>query len=224
MEAFDISNISGFESVGSMVVYEKGKPKKSDYRKFRIQSVQGPNDYASMEEVLTRRFTHESNGEFDSFAKMPDLLLMDGGRGQVNIALGVLDKLGIQIPVCGMVKDDHHRTRGLYFKNEEIPIDTHGEGFRLITRVQDETHRFAIEYHKQIRSKTQVHSILDDIPMIGATRRKALMRTYQSLAEIQKADVEELMEIPEMNRQAAESVVQFFAAKQREGERDDKSE
>ena len=149
---------------------------------------------------------------------------MDGGKGQVNIAEEVLLKLDITIPVCGMVKDDHHRTRGLYFKNEEIPIDTHGEGFRLITRIQDETHRFAIEYHKQIRSKTQVHSILDDIPMIGATRRKALMRTYQSLAEIQKADVEELMEIPEMNRQAAESVVQFFAAKEREGERDDKSE
>lgn len=144
MEAFDISNISGFESVGSMVVYEKGRPKKSDYRKFRIKSVQGPNDYASMEEVLTRRFTHETSGEFDSFARMPDLLLMDGGRGQVNIALGVLEKLGIRIPVCGMVKDDHHRTRGLYFNNNEIPIETNSEGFRLITRIQDEAHRLPL--------------------------------------------------------------------------------
>ena len=164
MEAFDISNISGFESVGSMVVYEKGRPKRSDYRKFRIKSVQGPNDYASMEEVLTRRFTHESSGEFDSFARMPDLLLMDGGKGQVNIALSVLERLGLQIPVCGMVKDDHHRTRGLYYNNTEIPIDTDSEGFRLITRIQDEAHRFAIEYHRSLRSKGQVHSVLDDIP------------------------------------------------------------
>lgn len=169
---FDISNISGFESVGSMVVYERGKPKRSDYRKFRIRSVQGPNDYASMEEVLTRRFTHESNGEFDSFARMPDLLLMDGGRGQVNIALGVLEKLGIEIPVCGMVKDDNHRTRGLYYNNVEIPIDTNSEGFRLITRIQDEAHRFAIEYHRSLRSKEQVHSVLDDIPGIGERLKK----------------------------------------------------
>ena len=227
MEAYDISNISGFLSVGSMVVFEEGKAKKNDYRKFRIRSVSGPDDYGAMREMLTRRFEHskrEGLSEMDSFRNLPDIIFMDGGKGQVNIAEEVLLKLDITIPVCGMVKDDHHRTRGLYFKNEEIPIDTHGEGFRLITRVQDETHRFAIEYHKQIRSKTQVHSILDDIPMIGATRRKALMRTYQSLAEIQKADVGELMEIPEMNRQAAESVVQFFAAKEREGERDDKSE
>ena len=227
VESYDISNINGFETVGSMVVFEEGKAKKNDYRKFRIRSVSGPDDYGAMREMLTRRFEHskrEGLSEMDSFRNLPDIIFMDGGKGQVNIAEEVLLKLDITIPVCGMVKDDHHRTRGLYFKNEEIPIDTHGEGFRLITRVQDETHRFAIEYHKQIRSKTQVHSILDDIPMIGATRRKALMRTYQSLAEIQKADVEELMEIPEMNRQAAESVVQFFAAKEREGERDDKSE
>ena len=227
VESYDISNINGFETVGSMVVFEEGKAKKNDYRKFRIRSVSGPDDYGAMREMLTRRFEHskrEGLSEMDSFRNLPDIIFMDGGKGQVNIAEEVLLKLDITIPVCGMVKDDHHRTRGLYFKNEEIPIDTHGEGFRLITRVQDETHRFAIEYHKQIRSKTQVHSILDDIPMIGATRRKALMRTYQSLAEIQKADVEELMEIPEMNRQAAESVVQFFAAKQKEGERDDKSE
>ena len=210
MEAFDISNISGFESVGSMVVYEKGKPKKSDYRKFRIKSVQGPNDYASMEEVLTRRFTHESNGEFDSFAKMPDLLLMDGGRGQVNIALGVLDKLGIQIPVCGMVKDDHHRTRGLYFNNIEIPIDTNSEGFRLITRIQDEAHRFAIEYHRSLRSKEQVHSILDDIPGIGERRRKALMRRYRSIEGIRDASVEELAETESMNMGSAKQVYDFF--------------
>ena len=210
MEAYDISNISGFESVGSMVVYEKGRPKRSDYRKFKIKWVQGPNDYASMEEVLTRRFTHESNGEFDSFAKMPDLLLMDGGRGQVNIALGVLDKLGIQIPVCGMVKDDHHRTRGLYFNNIEIPIDTNSEGFRLITRIQDEAHRFAIEYHRSLRSKEQVHSILDDIPGIGERRRKALMRRYRSIEGIRDASVEELAETESMNMGSAKQVYDFF--------------
>ena len=210
MEAFDISNISGFESVGSMVVYEKGRPKKSDYRKFRIKSVQGPNDYASMEEVLTRRFTHESNGEFDSFSRMPDLLLMDGGRGQVNIALGVLEKLGIQIPVCGMVKDDHHRTRGLYFNNVEIPIETNSEGFRLITRIQDEAHRFAIEYHRSLRSKEQVHSILDDIPGIGERRRKALMRKFRSVEEIRDASLEELTETESMNAASAQQVYNFF--------------
>ena len=156
MEAYDISNISGFESVGSMVVYEKGKPKRSDYRKFKIKWVQGPNDYASMEEVLTRRFTHESKGEFDSFSRLPDLILMDGGRGQVNIALKVLGELGIDIPVCGMVKDDNHRTRGVYFNNVEIPIDASSEGFHLVTRIQDEAHRFAIEYHRSLRSKEQV--------------------------------------------------------------------
>ena len=209
MEAFDISNISGFESVGSMV-YEKGRPKKSDYRKFRIKSVQGPNDYASMEEVLIRRFTHESNGEFDSFARMPDLLLMDGGRGQVNIALGVLEKLGIQIPVCGMVKDDHHRTRGLYFNNVEIPIETNSEGFRLITRIQDEAHRFAIEYHRSLRSKEQVHSILDDIPGIGERRRKALMRKFRSVEGIRDASLEELTETESMNAASAQQVYLFF--------------
>ena len=210
MEAYDISNISGFESVGSMVVYEKGRPKRSDYRKFKIKWVQGPNDYASMEEVLTRRFTHESNGEFDSFSRMPDLLLMDGGRGQVNIALGVLDKLGIRIPVCGMVKDDHHRTRGLYFDNIEIPIDTNSEGFRLITRIQDEAHRFAIEYHRSLRSKEQVHSVLDDIPGIGERRRKALMRRYRSIEGIRDATVEELAETESMNIGSAKQVYEFF--------------
>lgn len=210
MEAYDISNISGFESVGSMVVYEKGKPKRSDYRKFKIKWVQGPNDYASMEEVLTRRFTHESKGEYDSFSILPDLILMDGGRGQVNIARKVLGELGIDIPVCGMVKDDNHRTRGVYFNNVEIPIDTSGEGFHLVTRIQDEAHRFAIEYHRALRSKEQVHSVLDDIPGIGETRRKALMRRFRSVENIRDASVEELSQTESMNVQSAEAVYQFF--------------
>ena len=210
MEAYDISNISGFESVGSMVVYEKGKPKRSDYRKFKIKWVQGPNDYASMEEVLTRRFTHESKGEYDSFSILPDLILMDGGRGQVNIARKVLGELGIDIPVCGMVKDDNHRTRGVYFNNVEIPIDTSGEGFHLVTRIQDEAHRFAIEYHRSLRSKEQVHSVLDDIPGIGETRRKALMRRFRSVENIRDASVAELSQTESMNVQSAEAVYQFF--------------
>ena len=210
MEAYDISNISGFESVGSMVVYEKGRPKRREYRKFKIKWVQGPNDYASMEEVLTRRFTHESNGEFDSFARLPDLILMDGGRGQVNIALKVLDKLGISIPVCGMVKDDHHRTRGLYYDNVEIPVDTSSEGFRLITRIQDEAHRFAIEYHRSLRSKGQVHSVLDDIPGIGDARRKALLRKFKSVENIRDASEEELAQTESMNTGSARQVYEFF--------------
>ena len=210
MEAYDISNISGFESVGSMVVYEQGKPKRSDYRKFKIKWVQGPNDYASMEEVLTRRFTHEGKDEFDSFAILPDLILMDGGRGQVNIALKVLGNLGIDIPVCGMVKDDHHRTRGLYYNNVEIPIDTSSEGFRLITRIQDEAHRFAIEFHRSLRSKEQVHSLLDDIPGIGETRRKALMRKFKSIENIRNASLEELTQTESMNAGSAQKVYEFF--------------
>lgn len=221
IEAFDISNTNGFESVGSMIVYEKGKPKNSDYRKFKIKTVKGPDDYASMEEVLTRRFTHGMNEKvqlqdkeleerFGSFTKFPDLIMMDGGRGQVNIALKVLDKLHLNIPVCGMVKDDHHRTRGLYYNNVEITIDTHSEGFRLITRIQDEAHRFAIEYHRSLRSKEQVHSILDDIPGIGPARRKSLMRTFQSIEAIRDADVETLSQAPSMNRGAAEKVYKFF--------------
>ena len=210
MEAYDISNISGVESVGSMVVYEKGKPKRSDYRKFKIKWVQGPNDYASMEEVLTRRFTHESKGEYASFSILPDLIRMDGGRGQVNIARKVLGELGIDIPVCGMVKDDNHRTRGVYFNNIEIPIDTSGEGFHLVTRIQDEAHRFAIEYHRSLRSKEQVHSVLDDIPGIGETRRKALMRRFRSVENIRDASVEELSQTESMNVQSAEAVYQFF--------------
>lgn len=223
MEAYDISNINGFENVGSMVVYEKGKPKRSDYRKFKIKSVSGPDDYACMREVLTRRFRHgmeeskeleeqEMDQEYGSFTKFPDLILMDGGRGQVNIALSVLEELGINIPVCGMVKDDNHRTRGLYYHNIELPIDTHSEGFKLITRIQDEAHRFAIEYHRSLRSKTQVKSVLDDIPGVGPARRKALMRHFKSLEEIRQATVEELMEIPEMNERTAEEIVTFFAS------------
>lgn len=213
VESYDISNINGFETVGSMVVFENGKAKKSDYRKFRIRSVSGPDDYGAMREMLTRRFEHsrrEGLSELDSFGLLPDIIFMDGGKGQVNIAEEVLSSLDITIPVCGMVKDDRHRTRGLYFQNKEIPIDTHGQGFRLITRIQDETHRFAIEYHKQIRSKGQVHSVLDDIPFIGPARRKALMRHFDSLDDIRKAGLEELMELPEMNEQAAREVVSFF--------------
>ena len=197
-----------------MVVFEKGRAKKNDYRKFRIRSVTGPDDYGAMEELLTRRFTHgmrENLDEMDAFRLFPDVIFMDGGKGQVNIAEKVLEKLQIHIPVCGMVKDDHHRTRGLYYQNKEIPIDTHGQGFRLITRIQDETHRFAIEYHRQIRGKTQVHSILDDIPTVGPTRRKALMRRYDSLDAIAGATVEELMEMPEINEASAREIVAFFA-------------
>ncbi len=216
VEAFDISNISGFESVGSMVVYEKGKPKRSDYRKFKIRSVAGPDDYASMEEVLSRRFSHGlaeqagEKGEFGSFSRFPDLIMMDGGKGQVNVALRVLEELKINIPVCGMVKDDNHRTRGLYFKNEEIPIDRDSEGFRLITRIQDEAHRFAIEYHRSLRSKQQVHSILDEIEGIGETRRKALMRRFKSLEGIRDASLEELSGTESMNMAAAQKVYAFF--------------
>ena len=215
MEAYDISNTNGFESVGSMVVYEKGKPKRNDYRKFKIKSVKGPDDYASMREVLTRRFTHglkerEENAEAGKFTTFPDLILMDGGRGQVNIALQVLDELKLNIPVCGMVKDDNHRTRGLYYNNVEIPIDRNSEAFKLITRIQDEAHRFAIEFHRQLRGKGQVHSVLDDIEGIGPARRKALMRHYLSLDAIRSATVEELAQLPSMNEKAAESVYQFF--------------
>ena len=212
IEAYDISNISGFESVGSMVVYEKGKPKRSDYRKFKIKWVQGPNDYASMEEVLTRRFTHESDKEYDSFALLPDLIMMDGGRGQGNVALKVLENLNLQIPVCGMVKDDHHRTRGLYYRNQEIPIDTSSEGFRLITRIQDEAHRFAIEFHRSLRSKEQVHSVLDEIPGIGPARRKALMRKFKSLEAVRDASLEELIQTEAMNERSARQVYEFFHA------------
>ena len=228
IEAFDISNISGFESVGSMVVYEDGRPRRNDYRKFKIKTVQGPNDYASMEEVLTRRFEHglsereelmameTADGDpgnmerFGSFTRFPDLIMMDGGRGQVNVALKVLERLGLSIPVCGMVKDDNHRTRGLYYQNVEIPIDRYSEGFKLITRIQDEAHRFAIEYHRSLRSQGQVRSVLDDIEGIGPARRKALMRRFKSLEAIRDASLEELSSTEGMNRRAAESVYGFF--------------
>lgn len=213
MEAFDISNISGVESVASMVVYENGKPKRSDYRKFRIKTVIGPNDYASMREVLYRRFTHESHTVKDSFAKLPDLILMDGGKGQVNIANEVLAELNLQIKVCGMVKDDNHRTRGLYYNNEELPMDTHSEGFHLITRIQDEAHRFAIEYHRSLRSKTQVKSVLDDIKGIGEVRRRALLRAFKDIGRIKEATYEELKEVEGMDARAAEAVVEYFKDK-----------
>lgn len=216
MEAFDISNISGFETVGSMVVYEHGKPKRSDYRKFKLKTVSGPDDYASMHEVLTRRFTHglREQEKDDSFERFPDIIMMDGGRGQVNICLQVLQELNLNIPVCGMVKDDFHRTRGLYFNNVEIPIDRHSEGFKLITRIQDEAHRFAITYHRSLRSKEQVHSVLDDIDGIGPARRKALMRRYASLDAIREASVEDLAQTESMNPQAAENVWRFFHGEQ----------
>ncbi|MBQ8625697.1 MAG: excinuclease ABC subunit UvrC [Agathobacter sp.] len=223
MEAFDISNTNGFETVGSMVVYEKGKPKRSDYRKFKLRTITGPDDYASMHEVLTRRFLHgmeeqnqlkekELSEEYGSFNRFPDIIMMDGGRGQVNICLQVLEELGLDIPVCGMVKDDNHRTRGLYYNNIEIPIDRHSEAFKLITRIQDEAHRFAIEYHRSLRSKAQVKSVLDDIEGIGPARRKALMRRFQSLENIRNASVEELAQADGMNQTVAEAVYRFFHA------------
>lgn len=224
MEAYDISNISGFANVGSMVVYEKGKPKRSDYRKFRIKTVSGPDDYACMKEVLTRRFLHgmeekkelkekELEKEFGSFTRFPDLLLMDGGKGQVNIALQVLDELHLDIPVCGMVKDDNHNTRGLYYNNKEIIIDRNSEGFKLITRIQDEAHRFAIEYHRSLRSKAQVKSVLDEIPGIGPSRRKALMRRFKSIEEVKNADVETLAGIDEIPENIARGIYDFFHEK-----------
>lgn len=215
MEAFDISNTSGYASVGSMIVYEKGKPKRTDYRKFKIKSVHGPDDYASMEEVLTRRFSHgleeiEEGKELGSFTVFPDLILMDGGKGQVNVALAVLDKLQLDIPVCGMVKDDNHRTRGLYFNNVEIPIERNSEGFKLITRIQDEAHRFAIEFHRKLRSQGQVHSVLDDIKGIGPARRKALMKYFMSVEAIKNASLDELKKVPSMNENSAIEVYKFF--------------
>lgn len=223
VEAYDISDINGFETVGSMVVYENGKPKRSDYRKFKLRTVTGPDDYASMREVLTRRFVHGMrereeigekglSGDYGSFTRFPDLIMMDGGRGQVNICLKVLEELHLDIPVCGMVKDDNHRTRGLYYQNVEIPIDRGSEGFKLITRIQDEAHRFAIEYHRSLRSREQVHSVLDDIPEIGAARRRALMKKYQSLDAIRAASEADLAETECMNERAARSVYRFFHA------------
>ena len=209
IESYDISNTSGYQSVGSMVVYEQGKPRKADYRKFRIRTVEGPNDYASMEEVLSRRFRHGLEAK-KGFERLPDLILMDGGKGQVNSCLKVLGELGLEIPVAGMVKDDRHRTRGLYYNNQEIPIERDSEGFHLITRIQDETHRFAIEYHRLLRSKAQVHSILDDIPYIGKNRRKELMRYFADIESIRTAELEELKKVPTMDSRSAQSVYDFF--------------
>lgn len=233
IESFDISNISGYSSVGSMVVFENGKKKPNDYRKFRIKTVVGPDDYASMREVLTRRFTHGMreeqelaekgiDSELGSFTRFPDLILMDGGKGQVNIAEQVLAELGISIPVCGMVKDDNHRTRGLYCKGEELPIDTRTESFKLLTRIQDETHRFAIEYHKSLRGKAQVHSILDDIKGIGAARRRALMKYYDSLEAIKAAEPEELAKVPSMDSRAAGQVYRYFHPEVADKDREDR--
>ena len=202
VEAYDISNISGFQTVGSMVVFEKGRPKRSDYRKFRIQGVKGVDDYASMEEMLTRRLSHYEN--------YPDLIMMDGGKGQVNIARKVMKAVGVCVPVCGMVKDDKHRTRGIYFNNTELPIDRDSEGFRLVTRIQDEAHRFAIEYHRSLRSKEQVHSILDDIPGVGPARRKALMKGFETLEQLKNASEEEIAKVPGLNQKVARQVFAFF--------------
>ena len=209
MEAYDISNISGFESVGSMIVYERGKPKRSDYRKFKIRTVEGPDDYASMREVLTRRFLRAQE-ESEGFNVLPDVILMDGGKGQVHVAEQVLRDLSVDIPVAGMVKDDFHRTRGIWYRETEVPIDTASEGFKLITRIQDEAHRFAIEYHRLLRSKGQIRSVLDEIEGIGATRRKALLRSFGTVEAIRDASEEELAHAPSMNRAAAARVYAFF--------------
>ncbi len=217
VEAFDISNISGFLSVGSMVVFEDGKPRKNDYRKFRLKTVTGPDDYASMYEVLTRRFTHGmaeaeelDDKDYGSFTRFPDVIFMDGGKGQVNIAERVMTELNLTIPIAGMVKDDNHRTRGIYYKGKEMPIDTASEGFKLLTRIQDEAHRFAIEYHRMLRSKNQVHSILDDIPNVGAKRRNALMKAFESIEELRAASVEDILKVPGFNRLSAQSVFDYM--------------
>ena len=219
MESYDISNISGYESVGSMVVYVDGRPKKSDYRKFRIKTVEGPDDYASMAEVLKRRLTHKGDGSFDA---LPDLILIDGGKGQVNAVLEVIDKLILEghtelsrIPVCGMVKDDRHRTRGMMYQNQEYLMDRSSEPFKLITRIQDETHRFAIEYHRKLHNKGQLHSVLDNIDGIGPKRRMALISYFKSLDKVKAASLEELNQVPGMNMAAARSVKDYFSLETR---------
>jgi len=204
MEAFDISNISGYHSVASMVVFENGKPKRNAYRKFRLKTVEGPDDYASMKEVLSRRYSDEKLGE------LPDVIMMDGGKGQVHIAEMVIDSLGLDIPVCGMVKDDNHRTRGLYYKDKEAVFPKGSEALHMITALQDETHRFAITYHKQLRSDSQTHSILDDIEGIGPKRKKALLLHYKDIEKIKTASIEEMEQIEGMNQKAAEAVYNFF--------------
>ncbi|MCR5848098.1 MAG: excinuclease ABC subunit UvrC [Lachnospiraceae bacterium] len=214
IESYDISNTQGFNSVGSMIVYEEGKPKKSDYRKFRLKTVEGPDDYASMYEVLYRRFSHglseRAEEKETGFTVFPDLILMDGGLGQVHIAEKVLEELGVDIPVCGMVKDDRHRTRGLLFKEKEIPMDLHSECFKFVTRVQDEVHRFAIEYHRSLRTKAQVHSVLDDIPGIGPKRRKALMKHFDSIEALKNADAAQIAEVEDIPKNVADEIYKFF--------------
>ena len=221
VEAYDISNISGFQTVGSMVVFEKGKARRRDYRKFRLRTIEGPDDYASMQEVLTRRFLHGKkeleelkeqgkDTELGGFTKFPDILMMDGGKGQVNVALRVLDELKLDIPVCGMVKDDNHRTRGLYYNNEEIMFPPNSEAFLLVTRIQDEAHRFAIEYHRSLRAKGQVHSVLDDIKGVGPKRRKELMKYFKDISQIKTAEIEELLNVPGMNQSTAQAIYEFF--------------
>ena len=214
VEAYDISNTQGFESVGAMVVFENGKAKHSDYRKFKIKTVVGPNDFASMQEVITRRFQHgvkeRMEGKEGNFSRMPDLILMDGGVIQVHAAQEVLSSFGMDIPVCGMIKDEKHRTRGIIFQEKEILIPPHSEGFKLLTRIQDEVHRFAIEYHRKLREEKAFHSVLDDIANIGKVRKKALLQKFGTIEAIAKAEVEELLTVPQMTIQAAEEVYQFF--------------
>ena len=221
IEAYDISNIQGVDSVGSMIVFENGKAKNSDYRRFRIKTVKGANDYDSMREILERRFTHGlkeikeiqerelvfSNGKFSNF---PDLIMMDRGKGQVNIALEVLKKLDIDIPVCGLVKDYKHQTRGIIYNNEELIINRSSNLIQLIRRIQDEVHRFAITYHRSLRDKRTLHSILDDIPNIGAKRRKELLMKFGSVERVKDATIEELLEVPSINNKAAESIIEYF--------------
>ena len=214
VEAYDISNTQGFESVGAMVVFENGKAKHSDYRKFKIKTVVGPNDFASMQEVITRRFQHgvkeRMEGKEGNFSRMPDLILMDGGVIQVHAAQEVLSSFGMDIPVCGMIKDEKHRTRGIIFQEQEILLPPHSEGFKLLTRIQDEVHRFAIEYHRKLREEKAFHSVLDDIANIGKVRKKALLQKFGTIEAIAKAEVEELLTVPQMTIQAAEEVYQFF--------------
>lgn len=215
MEAYDISNISGVLSVASMVVFEQGKPKKNAYRKFRLRTVTGPDDYASMKEVLSRRFTDER------MDVLPDVIMMDGGKGQVNVALMVLDSLGLDIPVCGMVKDDNHRTRGLYYNNEEVQFPKGSEAMLMVTALQDEAHRFAIEYHRQLRSRNQVHSVLDEIPGVGENRRKQLIRYFGEIRKIKEAEVETLMEVPGIPESVAKNIYTFFHVDAQEEKNDE---
>ena len=214
MECFDISNTQGSENVGSMVVFVDGKAKKDQYRRFKIKTVDGADDYASMREVLTRRFRHGLEQNDDKFSQFPDLIMMDGGRGQVNIALEVLAELGLDIPVCGMVKDDRHRTRGLYYNNTEVPMETDSEVFLLITRMQDEAHRFAITYHRSLRGKRSLASVLDDIPGVGEKRKKNLLKHFGSFAKVKEASVEELMQVEGIHAAVAEEIYNYLRTHQ----------